>query len=418
MADKFFPIKTETACKLKWAWSTIRLYTGGTSSCHRVNPTVVDTNSDTFDFHNTPKQLSDRQLMLEGKWPSGGCEYCKNIEDAGGTSDRMFHLKIPNQVPVELDTNINAVCVSPTIIEVYLDNVCNMSCLYCWDGFSSKIQQENIRFGDFNDRGVEIKNRAVVNPDHAKLKNKFWEWLDLNCSTLERLNILGGEPFYQQDFAICMEFLNSRSNPNLEFNVVSNLNIKHDKFKNIILEIKKLVDTNKIKRFDLTGSIDCFGKEQEYVRYGLDLELWKKNFEFLVNEKWIVLNINQTISGLTIKTMLPLINYINLHRQIRDIWHYFSTVVHTHKFLEPGIFGKDFFKEDFDNILTAMQTDTEWNREYKSYMSGIYLQLNSVTRDQEKINQLEIFLNEIDRRRGLDWKQTFPWLMKEIKNVA
>ena len=418
MANKFFPIKTETACKLKWAWSTIRLYTGGTSSCHRVNPTVVDTNSDTFDFHNTPKQLSDRQLMLEGKWPSGGCEYCKNIEDAGGTSDRMFHLKIPNQVPVELDTNINAVRVSPTIIEVYLDNVCNMSCLYCWDGFSSKIQQENIRFGDFNDRGVEIKNRAVVNPDHAKLKNKFWEWLDLNCSTLERLNILGGEPFYQQDFAICMEFLNSRSNPNLEFNVVSNLNIKHDKFKNIILEIKKLVDTNKIKRFDLTASIDCFGKEQEYVRYGLDLELWKKNFEFLVNEKWIVLNINQTISGLTIKTMLPLINYINLHRQIRDIGHYFSTVVHTHKFLEPGIFGKDFFKEDFDNILTAMQTDTEWNREYKSYMSGIYLQLNSVTRDQEKINQLEIFLNEIDRRRGLDWKQTFPWLVKEIKNVA
>ena len=418
MADKFFPIKTETACKLKWAWSTIRLYTGGTSSCHRVAPSIVDTTSDTFDFHNTPKQLSDRQLMLEGKWPSGGCEYCKNIEDAGGTSDRMFHLKIPNQVPVELDTNINAVRVSPTIIEVYLDNVCNMSCLYCWDGFSSKIQQENIRFGDFNDRGVEIKNQAVVNPDHAKLKNKFWEWLDLNCSTLERLNILGGEPFYQQDFAICMEFLNSRSNPNLEFNVVSNLNIKHDKFKNIILEIKKLVDTNKIKRFDLTASIDCFGKEQEYVRTGLDLELWKKNFEFLVNEKWIVLNINQTISGLTIKTMLPLINYINLHRQIRDIGHYFSTVVHTHKFLEPGIFGKDFFKEDFDNILTAMQTDTEWNREYKSYMSGIYLQLNSVTRDQEKINQLEIFLNEIDRRRGLDWKQTFPWLMKEIKNVA
>jgi hypothetical protein len=230
--------------------------------------------------------------------------------------------------------------------------------------------------------------------------------------------MLGGEPFYQQDFAVCMEFLNSRSNPNLEFNVVSNLNIKHDKFKNIILEIKKLVDTNKIKRFDLTASIDCFGKEQEYVRTGLDLELWKKNFEFLVNEKWIVLNVNQTITGLTIKTMLPLINYINFHRQTRDIGHYFGTVVHTHKCLEPGIFGKDFFKEDFDNILTAMQTDTEWNREYKSYMSGIYLQLNSVTRDQEKINQLEIFLNEIDRRRGLDWKQTFPWLVKEIKNVA
>ena len=418
MADKFFPIKTETACKLKWAWSTIRLYTGESASCHRVNYSMIDTNSNTFDFHNSPKQLADRQLMLEGKWPTGGCEYCKNIEDVGGTSDRLLQLTIPNQVPVELDTDINAVRVSPTIVEVYLDNVCNLSCLYCWDGFSSKIQQENIRFGEFNDRGVTIKNRAVVNADHATLKNKFWEWLDLNCSNLERLNMLGGEPFYQQDFATCMDFLDNRSNPNLEFNVVSNLNIKHDKFKKIILEIKKLVDTNKIKRFDLTASIDCFGKEQEYVRYGMDLELWKKNFEFLVNEKWIVLNVNQAISGLTIKTMLPLIDYINLHRQTRDIGHFFSAVILTHEFLHPRIFGKDFFKEDFDNILTAMQTDTEWTRQYKSYMTGIYLQLNSVERDQEKINQLEIFLNEIDRRRGLDWKQTFPWLVKEIKNVA
>jgi organic radical activating enzyme len=418
MADKFFPIITDTACKLKWAWSTIRLYTGKTGSCHRVQSTLVDINSTIFDFHNTPKQLADRQLMLEGKWPTGGCEYCKNIEDVGGTSDRMMHLKIPNQVPVELDTDINAVRVSPTIVEVYLDNVCNMSCLYCCDGFSSKIQQENIQFGEFSHSGVEIKNIAVVNPDHTTLKTKFWEWLDLNCSTLERLNILGGEPFYQKDFAVCIDFLDNRSNPNLEFNVVSNLNIKHDKFKNIILEIKKLVDAKKIKRFDITASVDCFGKEQEYVRYGLDLELWKKNFEFLVNEKWIVLNVNQTITGLTIKTMLPLIDYINLHRENRDIGHYFGAVVHTHKCLEPGIFGKDFFKEEFDNILAAMKTDTVWNQMQQSYMQGIYTQLNSVERDQEKINQLEIFLNEIDRRRGLDWKQTFPWLMKEIKNVA
>jgi hypothetical protein len=54
MSDKFFPIKTETACKLKWAWSTIRLYTGQSHSCHRVNGSVVDTDSNNFDFHNTP----------------------------------------------------------------------------------------------------------------------------------------------------------------------------------------------------------------------------------------------------------------------------------------------------------------------------------------------------------------------------
>ena len=76
MSNKYFPIKTETACQLKWNWSTIRLYNGATSSCHRVDSDLITV--DTFDsFHNTPKKLSDRQLMLDGKWPTGGCEYCQ-----------------------------------------------------------------------------------------------------------------------------------------------------------------------------------------------------------------------------------------------------------------------------------------------------------------------------------------------------
>jgi hypothetical protein len=29
-----------------------------------------------------------------------------------------------------------------------------------------------------------------------------------------------------------------------------------------------------------------------------------------------------------------------------------------------------------------------------------------------------VFLDEIDRRRNLDWRSTFPWLMKELENVV
>jgi hypothetical protein len=126
MVDRYFPIKTDTACQLKWNWSTLRLYNGITSSCHRVQGDPITT--DDFDsFHNTPKKLADRQLMLQGQWPVGGCEYCQKIEQAGGHSDRMFHLDIPNMTPPELDTNVVAVEVTPKIVEVYFDNVCNMS---------------------------------------------------------------------------------------------------------------------------------------------------------------------------------------------------------------------------------------------------------------------------------------------------
>jgi hypothetical protein len=81
---KEFPVDTATACQLKWTWSTIMLNRGTTSSCHRVRQDTL-TPENFLNFHNTPKKLNDRQLMLEGKRPAGGCEYCYKIEDAGGT---------------------------------------------------------------------------------------------------------------------------------------------------------------------------------------------------------------------------------------------------------------------------------------------------------------------------------------------
>ena len=199
MVDKYFPIRTDTACQLKWTWSTVQLYNGKTNSCHRVGQSDID--PENFDtFHNTSKKLSDRSLMLKGEWPTGGCEYCKNIEDSGGQSDRQFQLQIPNLTPPELDTDPTAIDVTPRILEVYLDNVCNMSCIYCWDGFSSRIQQENANFGDFSSNGIEIKNYSVKHHKHAELTQAFWNWMEKNSSTLSRLHILGGEPFYQTEF--------------------------------------------------------------------------------------------------------------------------------------------------------------------------------------------------------------------------
>ena len=417
MPLKYFPIKTETACQLKWSWSTVILYNGNTSSCHRVDGNLITV--DTFDsFHNTPKKLADRKLMLEGNWPQGGCEYCQKIEEAGGDSDRTMHRNIPDMSPPELDNNPLAIEVSPTILEVYFDNVCNMSCIYCWDGFSSKIQQENIKFGRFERSGVIIDNRAKKVENIDALTASMWQWMKTNGQSLKRLQVLGGEPFYQQQFDYCLELFDQNPFPNLEFSVISNLMISTERFENIINRIKKLLTKKKLKQFDLTVSIDCFGKEQEYVRYGLDLDQWRKNFEYAAAQRWITLNINQTLSGLTIKTIPSLLNYVNNFRVDRKIGHFFSTTVMTHNFLHPEIFGANFFDNDFIEILNNMPEITWQQKEAKKYMLGIQSQLNSVSRDQQKINQLGTFLNEIDRRRNLNWKETFPWLMQELTDVV
>jgi len=290
--------------------------------------------------------------------------------------------------------------------------------VYCWDGFSSKIQQENNKYGRFEKNGIVIDNRAKKAPDIDALTDKFWLWMKEHSTEIYRFNVLGGEPFYQKQLDQCINFLATHYNPKLEFNIISNLMVDSSRFKNYIDQIHQLVKENRIGRFDLTASIDCFGKEQEYVRYGLDIRQWQENFEYLVSQDWITLNINQTLSGLTIKTVPALLQYINNFRPTREIGHYFSTTVMTHNFLHPEIFGSQYFNSDFEEILSNMPTDTWQQKEANKYMRGIQSQLNSSTRNQLAIDQLGIFLTEIDRRRDLNWKQTFPWLVKELSNVV
>lgn len=408
MAHRYFPIKTETACQLKWTWSSIYLYTGTTNSCHRVEKSSLTPES-FGQFHNTAKKLQDRQTMLAGAWPQGGCDYCEKIESAGGSSDRMLHLAIPDLTPPELDTDPQAVVVTPRIVEVYFDNTCNLQCIYCHDGFSSRIHQENIRFGPFESNGVVIDNTHQRHPDQEQLTDELWTWLDANYTTVRRFHLLGGEPFYQRQFDTCMDFLYNHSNKDLEFNIVTNLMIDLDRLKGYIGRIKELVATRKIKRLDITASIDCWGEQQEYIRSGLDLAKWQRNFEYLVGEKWITLNINQVVSALSIPSMPALLSYVNQQRATREIGHHLITV-NEPSYMNPDIFGGTFFGKEFEQILVAMPTDTWQQQEARKYMLGVQAQINAAPANTVEQGKLKTYLTELDRRRNTNWRNTFPWL--------
>ena len=156
-------------------------------------------------------------------------------------------------------------------------------------------------------------------------------------------------------------------------------------------------------------SLDCFGDEQEYVRHGLDLIKFKENFEFLVQHRWITLNINSTITSLTIKTMPEMIRYIKSFLKERKIFHSFG-LVDGRPWLHPNIFDGKFFKNDFEQILNEMPDVTEWDRNQKLYMEGIVKYISISTADLENLHVLTDYLDEMDRRRNLNWRQVFPWL--------
>ena len=409
--NKFFPIKTATACQLKWAWSTVALVHGVTHSCHRVDPHTFDISS--FNFHNTKEKIQQRDIMLNGKWPKAGCQYCENIEKTGvGQSDRQFFLQIPNLSPQELETDITATEVSPTILEVYIDNTCNLKCLYCIPDLSSRIDNELKKYGRFEKNGLILESTFKKNNNFDIIQEKFWEWMRTNANTLERFHLLGGEPFYQQQFELFFEFFDENPCPNLVFNVVTNLVITKDVLEKYINRFKKLIIEKRIKQLDITASIDCWGPQQEFVRYGLDLIKWQENFKYLIQQRWIKLNINNTISILTIKTLPELLKLLDEWTKDRKIEHHFSTAYPYPSYMSPYILGPDEFADDFKKILSLLETDTWRGSQAKKYMQGIVATIQNSVYNKEETVKLLTFLDEIDRRRNTSWRELFPWLIK------
>ena len=411
-----FPINTATACQSKWTWSTIYLNQLSTASCHRVDPIKFEL--DDFDnFHNIPKKIADRKLMLDGKWPTGGCEYCKDIEQAGGWSDRQHNLDIRGLTPPELLTDLTATHVTPRIVEIFAQNTCNLSCNYCNSNLSSKIEAENIKYGNFNSNGVTI---PVVNKS-ADVSQEYFDrwiiWLEKNIQSLVRLHLLGGETFLQHQLMTrVLEVIERKPNPNLQLCIFSNLNVPNSLWEKYILRIKDLQSNGNIAVFDLTASIDCWGPEQEFVRYGLDLTEFERRLSWASEQDdWLRVNVNQTVTAMTIRTMPDLIKKIDQYSQAKHIGHYFQFYTGPHMFQHPNTYSWDFWKHDFKRILAAMPQRTSEQREAIPRMLGLQNLLQQQTsHNYQAIDQLLTYLDEMDRRRRTNWRELFGYL--DIKN--
>lgn len=426
--NKVFPIRTESACLLKWAWSTVYFNSGTSASCHRTEKYAIP--ADNFaSFHNLPEKIAARNTMLAGAWPSAGCEYCKNVEDSRGLSDRQSTLQQDTGwlVPPELDTDSATTEVTPTILEVYFKNTCNMKCVYCGPHHSSLWEEENRKFGDsFHTRTFDIK-QAQHNDHYDQMVADLWRYLDDDdrYKTIKRYHILGGEPFLMTELDDSIEFWRTHANPDLIFSVITNLNIPTARFEKYLQQFKKLVLSNKIWKLQITASLDCWDSEQEYVRYGLDLAQWQRNFELLLNQPWISLSINSAISALTIKSLpklLERINEWNTKQTATATWfqrewaaepiiHSFNT---SGEFDNPYLFDGAVFADDFKQILELMPDTTPTQQAQRKAMQGIATTSLASTNNVNQIDKLKKYLTTLDQRRNTDWRAHFAWLDQDF----
>jgi len=392
---------------------------GTTASCHRVTHDPYEFKDNKMNFHNIKTKLEARIKMLKGEWPGRGCEHCKSTEDAGGHSDRMSHLNMQGvTAPKELEKDTTAVDVTPTQLEIYFSNTCNLKCIYCNSKFSSTIDNENRIHGQFdygfedNPGGAPIRiyGKIEINPNIKEDTDKLFAWLEGHIHELNKVMILGGEPFLQKETERMVELLERTSNSNLTLVVFSNLTVDTYRVQKWLARMWRLVEQGKLNNLQVVGSLDCWGPQAEYVRNGLDLKKYMENFEFILNKTRITPSINSALMALTIPTLPDLIKQMNTWSKIREVyWSGMKAGDHMRPYLNPTIFGKDIVPLGLQKAVDIFETHGDAIKEAQlNNLIGIKTECEKSAPNLWDQKMLRGYIEELDRRRGLDYKKLFP----------
>lgn len=429
-----------TFCLAKWHHTTIYLQTGETHSCYHPPPHPIpldEIRDNPSALHNTFEKKLQRKAMLDNEKPAG-CRYCWNIEELGEgyVSDRhernasIYREKLFNDVKdAPWDHNVN-----PEYIEISFGHECNFKCGYCHPKASSSYYKEIEQFGPYSmvkhHRNDIDWFKIYRKEDENPYVDAWWKWWPEVKKTLNILRITGGEPLLQNSTWKLLDSIDEDPLPWMEININSNLGVKNILVERLATKIEKLQNENKIKSFAMFSSIDTWNERAEYIRTGLDLEVWEKNLNL-----WLTLNKTSPITFMITFNILTVSTFKSLLEKILEWRKKYHNVNLHHTRIR---FDTPYLKEPLQYDMNILPKD-----EYMPYMyeSLEFMTNNQDDKDKTKFSSLEIekfrrvvrymetteyeqskviegrkdfynWFQEYDRRRGTDFLKTFP----EMKN--
>lgn len=411
----------DALCLAKWTQVTIHCPTGTNHSCHHPITHSMDLDDilqNPSAIHNTKHKIEQRRLMLEGIRPSE-CDYCWRVEDTGSIySDRLYksHAEWSRFKYDEIVSNPYTQHVVPTRCEVDFDNTCNFKCAYCGPQYSSQWQKEIRDFGPYDLPTVPgyAKQTETLRPDDNPFVDAFWRWFPDAVSEMLEFRITGGEPLLTKNTWKVLDYLLENPCPRLDLAINSNLGVESTVVRKLIEKLRELKEKNCVAKFTLYTSNEAYGRQAEYIRYGLDYYSWENNVREFVKADIGHLAIMATINLLSFSTYKFLMGMV---KGIRDEFV-------SEKRPWPISVLPMYLRNP--QMLTGWQaTDKElqWMKDCVQYMTdnhfnGFYpketehltklITMFEKERSDDKHVAFYQWVTEYDKRRGTDFLDTFP----------
>ena len=416
-------MQSNSLCAL--AWRNINTTPQGECKlCCNISDNIVIRNPDYTnakwhtqsldDIWNGAYMQSVRERMLAGERVKD-CKVCNNIEADGNPSPRT-HANRDYAETLNQDLRTVAAAM-PDSLELRLGTVCNLQCVTCWSGSSSKIAEEradaiqNTALPDWldnqwrNEVSIDYADNGYINSEQSK------ENFRRMAPTLKRLYITGGEPTMDANIYQYLDILLDAGNTTCHISFTTNCTVWN----------YKLLD--RLAKFDNTEvqiSIDGLNQIDEYIRYPT---VWKdkvRNFEkYLKHDVAKTLKVYTVVSALNYNSIEPLIQWLIYMAEdhVKNIIWYPIMLDFPHH-LSAKVIPMEYRVAAMTRLRTALRPIVRGG--HCNFHNGVdYMSttlLSQTTATQVAQQRLIDWLAVNDTMHGMDHTAMWPDLIDQLKN--
>lgn len=393
-------------CSRRWSYIIVDLGTGQIKSCHKTLDGFMPTSTDVDQlgqdlFLNNPHQLQRRAEMLGGV-RHDSCRSCWEQQSNGIASFRQlfgephqFYL-LQSLGAISADNPI--ISFSPSYLEVILGDACDLKCIYCSSERSTRWRSEDKAFG------IATQHAPSPPPD---FRTRFLIWLERFKRSLPVVVITGGEPLINP---ILYQLLDIISSPETVISINSNLNAPSHIFKKFLGAA-----TSCRARVRLEASNESLADRSEYIRNGLNWSVFDANLKTSLSEQHSSLDVGVllTLNPLAVPTLPQFIRYLN-----NTPTHGKALMIRINRVEYPEYLNPAILTADFASAVDLAIQELLLQQVHKIKDADInalidlrrQLEQQSLPGLRERRKDFASFLDGNDRRRGSDFRRTFPEL--------
>ena len=288
--------KSPSFCGSKWYNSSLWLSQGWTTSCHHNPPHPIDLEAIKTNpraLHNTPIKKQERLMMQQGLKPKN-CQFCWVMEEVepDGLSDRVWTTWGGQMSPAQLDTAFTSSAEDDydlTYLEICFDRTCNLGCSYCAPTISTTWAKDIRKNGPYQNLPTDSRNHYLTTGDEMigytfgddnPYAEAFFKWWDSSLhKTIKQIRISGGEPMMSGHTWKLLDWLaNNTSKTDCRIEMTTNLAYDHDTLNRFLDACSRI----SVPVWVYTSG-EATGGKMEYVRDGLDWDIWNKNLDLVLN---------------------------------------------------------------------------------------------------------------------------------------